>query len=215
MFNHFAWLPCCLLKAAFLSHYRTSIVTEQTTATRLCPLSGETFFIGWGASIVFVSQQKRGLRADGASRSDNTHCMKETYSPTNNQDSDQSQSHLETNPDNHHKVKRGRPPKPDCEQRLYPVKVYFDHDSIMAIDELVARTGKSRSTIVYEIVLNGSVKEPLTTEQTGYIRKLAGMSNNLNQLAHEAHVDNNEDLAKRNHDAADKIDALIDKLGDL
>lgn len=85
----------------------------------------------------------------------------------------------------------------------------------MAIDELVTRTGKSRSTIIYEMVLNGSVKEPLTTEQTGYIRKLAGMSNNLNQLAHEAHVDKNDDLAKRNYDAADKIDTLIDKLSDL
>ncbi len=124
-------------------------------------------------------------------------------------------SHPETNPNNQPKTKRGRPPKPEGEQRLYPVKVYFDHDSIMAIDELVARTGKSRSTIIYEMVLNGSIKEPLTTEQTGYIRKLAGMSNNLNQLAHESHVNYSDDLAQRNYDAADKIDALIDKLSDL
>ncbi len=143
MFNRFAWLPCRLFQTAFLSHLRTFNVTEPTTAPRQCPLSGETFFIGWGASIVFVSQQKRGCRADDASRSDNTHCMKETYSPTNNQSSDLSQSHSKANPDNQPKAKRGRPPKPQEEQRPYPVKVYFDHDSIMAIDELVARTGKS------------------------------------------------------------------------
>ncbi len=141
--------------------------------------------------------------------------MSNTSSPTNTGGTEGSKKPSEPTPDNKPKAKRGRPPKPKEALRPYSVKVNFDHDSIMVIDELVARTGKSRSTVVYELVLNGSIKEPLTKEQTSELRKLAGMSNNLNQLGHEAHVNYSDDLAQRNYDIADKIDAVVEKLSNL
>ncbi len=117
--------------------------------------------------------------------------------------------------DNKPKGKRGRPSKPEDELRQWPIKVYFDEDSFNAIVEIAEHDKKSRSTVAYEFILNGHIKEPLTKEQTADLRNLAGMANNLNQLAHEAHVNYTDDLAQRNYDLADKIDAVLDKLGDF
>ena len=46
----------------------------------------------------------------------------------------------------------------------------------------------SLSSIVYDLAINGKINEPLSQEMMDCFRKLAGMANNLNQLAHEAHM---------------------------
>ena len=46
----------------------------------------------------------------------------------------------------------------------------------------------SLSSIVYDLAINGKINEPLSQEMMDCFRKLAGMANNLNQLAHEAHI---------------------------
>lgn len=43
----------------------------------------------------------------------------------------------------------------------------------------------SLSSIVYDLAINGKINEPLSQEMMDCFRKLAGMANNLNQLAHE------------------------------
>ena len=41
----------------------------------------------------------------------------------------------------------------------------------------------SLSSIVYDLAINGKINEPLSQEMMDCFRKLAGMANNLNQLA--------------------------------
>ena len=53
----------------------------------------------------------------------------------------------------------------------------------------------SLSSIVYDLAINGKINEPLSQEMMDCFRKLAGMANNLNQLAHEAHIAGYEDVA--------------------
>ena len=43
----------------------------------------------------------------------------------------------------------------------------------------------SLSSIVYDLAINGKINEPLSQEMMDCFRKLAGMANNLNQLALE------------------------------
>ena len=46
----------------------------------------------------------------------------------------------------------------------------------------------SLSSIVYDLAINGKINEPISQEMMDCFRKLAGMANNLNQLAHKANA---------------------------
>ena len=105
--------------------------------------------------------------------------------------------------------KGGRPRKPESEQRLHPVKVYFDEQSYRKLLNKRRRTGMSLSTLVYELTINGYVKEPFTKEETSLLRSLAGMANNLNQLAHEAHIHNVFEVEERVLQLANKINEIL------
>jgi hypothetical protein len=105
--------------------------------------------------------------------------------------------------------KGGRPRKPENEQRLHPVKVYFDEQSYRKLLNKRRRTGMSLSTLVYELTVNGYVKEPFTKEEISLLRSLAGMANNLNQLAHEAHFHNFSEVEERVLQLANKINEIL------
>ena len=105
--------------------------------------------------------------------------------------------------------KGGRPKKSEEELRLYPVKVYFDEQSYRKLLNKRRRTGMSLSMLVYELTVNGYVKEPFTKEETSLLRSLTGMSNNLNQLAHEAHIYHFSQVEERVLQLANKINEIL------
>ena len=76
------------------------------------------------------------------------------------------------------------------------------------------RTGQSLSTIVYELAINGYVREPISQEVISLLRSVAGMANNLNQIAHEAHVSRFLQVEERARDAARKIDDLLIRISE-
>jgi hypothetical protein len=110
--------------------------------------------------------------------------------------------------------KGGRPRKPENEQRLHPVKVYFDEQSYRKLLNKRRRTGMSLSTLVYELAVNGYVKEPITKEEISLLRSLAGMANNLNQLAHEAHIQHFSQVENRVLHLANDIDELLIRMSE-
>jgi hypothetical protein len=110
--------------------------------------------------------------------------------------------------------KGGRPRKPENEQRLHPVKVYFDEQSYRKLLNKRRRTGMSLSTLVYELAVNGYVKEPITKEEISLLRSLAGMANNLNQLAHEAHIQHFSQVENRVLHLANDIDELLIRISE-
>ncbi len=85
------------------------------------------------------------------------------------------------------KNKGGRPKMPTNLLRDRMVKVYFDRENYAKLKRKQKRTGLSLSSLVYQLAVNGYIKEPIPKEVAADIRKLSGMANNLNQLAHEAH----------------------------
>ena len=112
------------------------------------------------------------------------------------------------------KNKGGRPKKPEDKLRLYPVKVYFDETNYRKLVSRSQRTGQSLSTIVYELAVNGYVREPISPEAISLLRSMAGMANNLNQLAREAHVSHFLQVEERARDAARKIDDLLIRISE-
>ncbi|MDE5689733.1 MAG: MobC family plasmid mobilization relaxosome protein [Duncaniella sp.] len=103
----------------------------------------------------------------------------------------------------------GRPKLPEKEKRNCMVKVYFDAVNYAKLLRKHKRTGVSLSTLVYELAVNGYVKEPISMEVATDLRRLSGMANNLNQLAHEAHKYSFPSVEKMVTELAQKIDKII------
>ncbi|WP_373594596.1 plasmid mobilization protein [Bacteroides ovatus] len=110
--------------------------------------------------------------------------------------------------------KGGRPRLPDGEKRDRPVKVYFDRANYAKLVHRSRRTGRPLSEIVYELAVNGYVKEPLSRDTTKWLRALAGMANNLNQLAHLGHIHGPQHIADENRRLSRMISNLIVKLNE-
>lgn len=105
--------------------------------------------------------------------------------------------------------KGGRPRKPENELREHPVKVYFDTANYRRLLNRSRRTGQSLSTIVYELTVNGYVREPFTREEVSLLRSLSGMANNLNQLARMANTYGFRQTAAEVSSLTGKIDNLL------
>ena len=110
------------------------------------------------------------------------------------------------------KNKGGRPKKPQDECRKYIVKVAFDRENYAKLCLLRDEQGMSLSHIVYEFAVNGFIREALPQDVERCLRAIAGMANNLNQLAHEAHVVGYEEVAQRDKCLAQDIDRLLQAL---
>jgi hypothetical protein len=108
----------------------------------------------------------------------------------------------------------GRPKLPDGEKRDCPVKVYFDRANYAKLVRRSKRTARPLSEIVYELAVNGYVKEPLSRETIKWLRALAGMANNLNQLAHLGHIHGPQHIADENKRLSKEISGLIVKLNE-
>ena len=106
----------------------------------------------------------------------------------------------------------GRPKLPDGEKRDCPVKVYFDRANYAKLVRRSRKTGRPLSEIVYELAVNGYVKEPVPQGVAQSLRTLAGMANNLNQLAHLAHIHGPQHVADENRRLSREISGLIVEL---
>ena len=111
--------------------------------------------------------------------------------------------------------KGGRPRKDAADRKNCIVKVSFDELNFRKLMRRSRRTGASLSSIVYELAVNGKIHEPLSQEMMDCIRKIAGMANNLNQLAHEAHVIGFDEVAGRNKELAERINEELTLLSRL
>lgn len=110
------------------------------------------------------------------------------------------------------KNKGGRPRSDEREKRKYSVKVYFDQGSYTKLLRRSKNRQCSLSSLVYELAVNGYVREAMSKEDAANLRSLSGMANNLNQLAHEAHVHHFSFVEKRVLELAGRIDEVLVRL---
>lgn len=86
------------------------------------------------------------------------------------------------------KNKGGRPKKGAADKLKYRLTVKMAASDYYTLKGKVRNAGISTGEFLRRCMRNGQVKERLTPEHTGYVRKLCGMANNLNQLAHKANA---------------------------
>lgn len=84
------------------------------------------------------------------------------------------------------KHKGGRPPLSDDEKHIYYKKVYYTKEECERIEQAAEANNMSASEYIAQMSLNGKVVAPVSPEFAGHFRAVASMSNNINQLAHQA-----------------------------
>ena len=105
--------------------------------------------------------------------------------------------------------KGGRPTLPKARRRSKSVTVRFskiDHETLRV---RCRKANRQLSEYIRESALQSEVVMPHTTESAGLYRDLAGMANNLNQLARLSHQTSLYHTSRKVDEALDKVLAII------
>ena len=105
--------------------------------------------------------------------------------------------------------KGGRPTKGVAEKKKYCITVKLNTQDYYTLRGKAKNAGISISEFVRKVLDKGSVIERLTVEQADFIRKLCGMANNLNQLAHRANAKGFHTIAPFHKIIISKIDEIL------
>jgi len=112
----------------------------------------------------------------------------------------------ETNSQRH---KGGRPALPKARRRSKSVTVKFSKIDYETLRVRCRKTNRRLSEYIRESALQSEVVMPHTTESAGLYRDLAGMANNLNQLARLSHQTSLYHTSRKVDEALDKVLAII------
>ena len=105
--------------------------------------------------------------------------------------------------------KGGRPTKGAAEKKKYRITVKLTTEDYYTLKGKAKSAGISMSEFVRKVLVKGFVIERLNIEQADFIRKLCGMANNLNQLAHRANAEGFHAIAPLHKIIIGKIDEIL------
>lgn len=112
-------------------------------------------------------------------------------------------------------IKRGgRPAKKLGEKRRYTVSVKLDTREYVSLKTKANSAGISRSEYIRQSISRSVIRSRLTPELNTHIRKLAGIGNNLNQIARKANAEGYTNARSEYLYLADKIDNVIKDIRD-
>lgn len=106
--------------------------------------------------------------------------------------------------------KGGRPAKRLGEKRRYTVSVKLNTREFLALKAKAGTAGISRSEFIRQSISGSVIRARITPEMNDHIRKLAGMGNNLNQIARRANAEGYRNARSEYLWLADKIDNVIE-----
>ena len=108
--------------------------------------------------------------------------------------------------------KGGRPTKGAAEKKKYRITVKLNTQDYYTLKGKAKNAGVTMSEFVRKVLDKGHVIERLTIEQADFIRKLCGMANNLNQLAHRANAEGFQVIVPFHKTIIDKIDEILNMI---
>ncbi len=112
------------------------------------------------------------------------------------------------------KDKGGRPRLAVTEKKKYTLPpVHLDTKNYFLVKAQAKQAGLSLTEYQRQKLLTGEVVERLTTGQMELYRQLAGIGNNMNQLAHQANKYGYYKDAEMYHENVIQVNNLIKKIG--
>jgi hypothetical protein len=82
----------------------------------------------------------------------------------------------------------GRPKKDEADRKKYKLTVKMETKEYFSFKAKARLAGLTQSEYIRRCITKSEVKQRLTSEHLGYIRQLAGMANNINQIARKANA---------------------------
>ena len=82
----------------------------------------------------------------------------------------------------------GRPKLAEYQKRTKSCQVMFTESDYIYIMDKAQRCGLAISEYCHQAAMDGAVKEHIQPEQAALIRDIAGVANNVNQIAHKMHA---------------------------
>ena len=83
------------------------------------------------------------------------------------------------------KPRKGRPAK-ENEKLSTSINLKLTEKDLNSVKEKADKLGMKATQYAREMTLKGGIKSRFTLEELDFMRKLAGMANNLNQIARQA-----------------------------
>lgn len=110
---------------------------------------------------------------------------------------------------NNQRHKGGRPALPKARRRSKSVTVKFSKIDYETLRVRCRKVNRRMAEYIRESALQSEVVMPHTTEDASLYRDLAGMANNLNQLARLSHQTSLYHTSRKVDEALDKVLAII------
>ena len=110
----------------------------------------------------------------------------------------------------HIKHKGGRPKKAVKKETVTAVR--FTKIEYVVVKQKASKAGLRISAYIRQMAVNGKVIPRINEEQSHFVRQLAGMANNLNQLAKKAHQEGLLTAMLQFERYRNQIDELIERL---
>ncbi|MCW0483827.1 MobC family plasmid mobilization relaxosome protein [Gaoshiqia sediminis] len=110
------------------------------------------------------------------------------------------------------KNKNGRPVKRLGEKMAYHINVKMGTIDYYTLKAKAREADVGFSECIRQLIRRGYVKQRLSPELHGHIRKLSGMANNLNQVARKANAAGYSDTRLEYLYLAGKIDNLLNQI---
>ncbi len=108
------------------------------------------------------------------------------------------------------KPERGRPAKEESKKLTCSINLKLTGTDFDIVAERAESIGMKPTQYARQMVLNGSIKSRYTKEELDLRRKIAGMANNLNQLARKANAGRFEDAGWELVELYDNLKNLLD-----
>lgn len=106
----------------------------------------------------------------------------------------------------------GRPTKSSTEKRTYRVNVKMNTEEYYTLKGRAKKAGITACELIRKVIMNTEIKQRLSTESMDCIRKISGIANNLNQIAHCANAAGYKDARTEYLYLADKIDNILKQI---
>lgn len=104
---------------------------------------------------------------------------------------------------------RGRPKKEEV-KLTHSINLKLTESDFEAVQQKAESLGMTATQYAREMTLKGRIKPRYTKEELDLRRKIAGMANNLNQLARKANTDGYRQASYRTTIVLEQIKKLLD-----
>ncbi|MDR1583368.1 MAG: plasmid mobilization relaxosome protein MobC [Prevotellaceae bacterium] len=108
--------------------------------------------------------------------------------------------------------KNGRPKKDEADRKKYKLTVKMETKEYFSFKAKARLAGLTQSEYIRRCIAKSEVKQRLTSGHLAYIRQLAGMANNINQIARKANAAGYMEVHPECMQSIESLDNLIKRI---